>query len=290
MHHIEILPAGSLYPIVKKYLINHSTPPDEYVLPVVANGNVYLMFTLAPASTIAFTRYNLPIKPCLAIGGQICREHIQVYCRGQVEFLFVELHPVALYHLYRYSAQIFTDQFTPLETKAETQLKEQLLNIVGLQTKIALVRQFLAQSLPLATILQDNIFKLTHWIEQQQGQVSVGEMSHRLGVSERQLQRLFLEKMGVSPKYYAKMVQMRQAINSVMSHTDRSLTDVVYERGHFDAAHFNKDFRRFLYMNPTAFLHHKAPLLKQLLLPGSELLVPKRKEAFFSPAHEEYQT
>ena len=86
-----------------------------------------------------------------------------------------------------------------------------------------------------------------------------------LGKSERYVERVFLEKMGVSPKYYSKMVQMRQAVNLVMEKGDRQLTDIVYEKGHYDAPHFNKDFKRFLKMNPKTFIREDSPFLKHLI-------------------------
>lgn len=265
MHRIEIFPAGPLFPVVKKYLLNYSTPPDAYVLPVIPNGNVYLIYTHAETTQLVYKNRSEGLKTCFGVGGQICREQIQGLCAGHVEFIFAELHPVALYYLYKRSVRIFTDQFTPIDRTAENEQTEKIVSASDIRTQLSLVKSFLETHLPMHQILKDNIFCLTQWVEQRGGQVHVAEMAHLLGVSERQLERMFLEKMGVSPKYYAKMVQMRQSINLVMAKGQRSLIDVVYEKGYYDAPHFNKGFKRFLHMNPKQFIQEDAPLMKRLL-------------------------
>ena len=269
MRHVEVFPAGPLFPIVKKYLINYSTPPSEYVLPVVASG-AYLIYAHAETADLKYKHYTEKVMTCFGVGGNICKEQMQVHCSGYVEFIFVELHPVALYHLYKNPLRTFTDRFTPIDAAAENEHTDRILNASDIHAKLSLVRGFLETHLPVHQIMKDNVYCLTQWVEQRGGQVSVAEMARLLGLGERQVERVFLEKMGVSPKYYTKMVQMRQAVNLVMGKGDKLLTDVLYEKGHYDAAHFNKDFKRFIKINPKQFLQEDSPFLKRLLQEETE--------------------
>lgn len=78
MHRIEVFPAGPLFPVVRKYLVNDSTPSSEYVLPIFPGGNVYLVYTHAETANLLYKNRTDKVKICFGVGGQICREQIQV--------------------------------------------------------------------------------------------------------------------------------------------------------------------------------------------------------------------
>ena len=58
---------------------------------------------------------------------------------------------------------------------------------------------------------------------------------------------------------------MRQIINMVMDKGDKPLMDILFERGHYDAPHFNKDFKRIMKMTPLEFLRTESTFAKQIM-------------------------
>lgn len=79
-----------------------------------------------------------------------------------------------------------------------------------------------------------------------EGNITVEELASELCVSRRQLERKFLEKTGLSPKLYARIVRMSPISNFVAHHDDEKIDwqDLVFKGGFHDQNHFVKDFKK----------------------------------------------
>src|SRR5262245_21703697 len=74
---------------------------------------------------------------------------------------------------------------------------------------------------------------------------SISELADYCQVSVRQLERGFRRVIGTSPKVFARTVRFEQAQRRLMFDPDADLTELAYECGYFDQAHFIKDFKAF---------------------------------------------
>lgn len=64
-------------------------------------------------------------------------------------------------------------------------------------------------------------------------------------IGSRQLERLFLEYIGVSPKSLASMVRYQYLWNELLYHKDFNIADAVYQYGYSDQAHLCHDFKKY---------------------------------------------
>ncbi len=62
-------------------------------------------------------------------------------------------------------------------------------------------------------------------------------------LSTRQFQRKFVERMGVSPNTYLRVVRLTRAFGYRAAHPDWTLGEVAYASGYYDYQHMTKDFR-----------------------------------------------
>ena len=69
----------------------------------------------------------------------------------------------------------------------------------------------------------------------------------------RQLQRQFDGATGVSPKTLARTIRFEAIRNRLIFEPDANLTDLAYEFGYTDQAHFIKDFKAFTNKTPGEF-------------------------------------
>jgi AraC-like DNA-binding protein len=83
-------------------------------------------------------------------------------------------------------------------------------------------------------------------------ETQVAAIARILAVSERQLERRFRDRVGVSPKLFASL--RRFALATKIAATSRSLTRAAVDAGYYDQPHLNRDFRRFSGMTPGAWL------------------------------------
>jgi len=80
----------------------------------------------------------------------------------------------------------------------------------------------------------------------------VASVARALQISERQLERRFLARVGVTPRRYASLRRFEQAV--ALARTGRSLTETALAAGYYDQSHFIRDVRRFAGATPGELL------------------------------------
>jgi AraC-like DNA-binding protein len=78
----------------------------------------------------------------------------------------------------------------------------------------------------------------------------VAAVARRLEISERQLERRFLARVGVTPRAYASLRRFEQAV--ALARVSPSLTEAALAAGYYDQSHFIRDVRRFAGATPGA--------------------------------------
>lgn len=84
------------------------------------------------------------------------------------------------------------------------------------------------------------------------GDVRVAVVARSLGLSERQLERRFLQRVGITPKRFATLLRFERAL--ALARTAPSLTAAALDAGYYDQSHFIRDFRRFAGIAPGELL------------------------------------
>lgn len=92
------------------------------------------------------------------------------------------------------------------------------------------------------------------YIRSATGQQSVDEVCGKVFVGKRQLQRVFQDNIGVSPKTYGRIVRFKSAYDFVLRNPDVTWTEISHHFGYSDQSHFIRDFKEFTGENPTSFL------------------------------------
>jgi AraC-like DNA-binding protein len=73
------------------------------------------------------------------------------------------------------------------------------------------------------------------------------------GLGKRQLQRLFNEYVGVSPKWVINRYRLHEAMAQLQSGQPVIWTELALALGYFDQSHFIRDFRRLLGRTPAEY-------------------------------------
>jgi len=95
--------------------------------------------------------------------------------------------------------------------------------------------------------------KVAAYIVDNHGQVRVDDLAFDAGMSARQLRRLFMEQLGLSPKHFCRVIRFRHSLVRMRGRSRGDLTQVALEAGYYDQAHFINEFREFSGYSPGEF-------------------------------------
>ena len=81
----------------------------------------------------------------------------------------------------------------------------------------------------------------------------VSDMAREVGLTERSLQRLVEQRLGLSPKWLVQRRRLHDAVEALKAGST-GLADMAAVLGYTDQAHFTHDFRTVTGMTPGEFL------------------------------------
>jgi AraC-like DNA-binding protein len=95
-----------------------------------------------------------------------------------------------------------------------------------------------------------------HTILQAKGVVTASDLEISTGLSSRQLERVFREYTGLSPKKTADLVRFQNVWLNLCrpSPQIRNIQDLVYAFGYSHQSHFNNSFKKFAGRTPLEAL------------------------------------
>lgn len=76
------------------------------------------------------------------------------------------------------------------------------------------------------------------------GRMPVADLAGHLSLSPRQLQRRFVDAVGLSPKIYAQLIQFHRALRLIRD-ARLPLSAAGFEAGYNDQSHMTRAFKRF---------------------------------------------
>ena len=117
---------------------------------------------------------------------------------------------------------------------------------------IEAVEQRLAAYLPVddAGLLINDVVT---WLRDHPEVTRVDELAAHVGLTERSLQRLVEQRVGLSPKWLIQRRRLHDAVLALKA-GESSLADMAADLGYADQAHFTHDFRTVTGMTPGEYL------------------------------------
>lgn len=96
------------------------------------------------------------------------------------------------------------------------------------------------------------INEVVAWLRDHPEVTRVDELAAHVGLSERSLQRLVEQRVGMSPKWLIQRRRLHDAVEALKA-GESSLADMAARLGYADQAHFTHDFRTVTGMTPGEY-------------------------------------
>lgn len=130
------------------------------------------------------------------------------------------------------------------------EIEPQLFEVVRMEERVRLTEQYLLQHI-YKRRSQDIFLTTVSEILQKKGNIEIGELSKTLPVSVRQLERIFGENIGISPKQLASLIRYQNLWHDMLFLPQFHVLDAVFRYGYADQSHLLRDFKRFHSMGPA---------------------------------------
>lgn len=140
-------------------------------------------------------------------------------------------------------------------SKLKSAIEPLLFDVTHMRDRIRLTERYLLKhihTLRNNTILMDAIAQMLV----NRGNVRMERLARDIHTSNRHLERIFQENIGISPKQLSSLIRYQYVWNDVLYHPGFQVLDAVERYGYTDQSHLLRDFKRFHTMNMADARHH----------------------------------
>jgi AraC-like DNA-binding protein len=173
---------------------------------------------------------------------------ISLDCR----YLGICFLPGQFRHFLKHPAVHFTDNSMEIADLAGLK-RELLVDDIGHESVFQVLDRALSNWLERQPVAMDWIDQALNTLDRRHGNIRIEALVTDLGLSRRQVERRFLDVVGVSPKTYARIRRWKRAQLLLRTQPALPLASVALDSGYADQSHMNRDFHRLIGESPKSF-------------------------------------
>lgn len=187
--------------------------------------------------------------------GQTLRP-VELIVEGDFRLIIFYLVPDALRSLFDLDPVRLVDDCIDIDLlgiEGSADVLDKLRQEPDLEAQAALMAHFIQHTVPGRQVNDSLQLALQH-LEFDNASLNLSIISNALSMSQRTLQRLFRQYIGITPRTYARVRQFNKALKRMESGEFNLLTELAYDTKYADQAHFSRTFREFTGLTPREFL------------------------------------
>ncbi|MBC9915629.1 helix-turn-helix domain-containing protein [Chitinophaga varians] len=194
-----------------------------------------------------------PLPDCSLIGPQLCRNMICFDPKSVV--ICICFHPGGFHRLTGIPVHEMINKDLDagsLMGRGVLQVAKELQTATGPEQMKQIIETFFLKKIQLKeTVLQPFDKAIAQWTDYS-GNIPVSDIARDACLSIRQFERKCHERLGITPKLFARLVRFSKAYALAEQQQKRSWTSLAYECGYYDQMHLISDFKAFTGMTPSS--------------------------------------
>lgn len=219
-----------------------------------ADGTPGIMFYLSEEDLVLGPRR----LPSLFLYGQTVKP-IEITATGNFRIILLLLYPHVIKSLFGVEASDLTDcciDMDELPFAAIRETKDRLMDPAhSVDRQVELLVELLTKLVDDSGIrVETGLQHVTNSLFKSGGNVPLKLLQDDLKVSQRTFERLFMKHVGVTPRLFARICRFHTAVHKMNSGNYQKLTDIAYDTGFADQAHFIRTFKEFTGVTPKKYL------------------------------------
>jgi len=97
--------------------------------------------------------------------------------------------------------------------------------------------------------------EIVEFINMAKGKVRVSDLAIKYCLSERQLERIFKTKAGITMQELCKQVRLQNTISQLKKNSkNKSILDIAFETGYYDHSHLTNDLNKYTGRCPSYYI------------------------------------
>lgn len=231
--------------------------------PVLARSNQALDFEFGDSVEIRLFGTAPRTADAAALVGVLTCPRGELVMRRHTETFAIFFKPAAIHRLFGLPVLEITNRDHPARAAlgvAATELQEQLGSATTFEQRVEIADRFIVSQSQRALGV-DAIEQAANEIVRRAGACRMDALALHTGLSMRTFQRTFRQRIGVSPKLYARIVRFEASLKAKAALPHVSWTAIAHRFGYHDQMHLVHDFQKLSGHTPTELLKDVAPVL-----------------------------
>jgi AraC-like DNA-binding protein len=220
-------------------------------------------------------KYQVLKVPKQFLAGQSIYSY-KLFLQGNIGVAGIVFKPAALATIFHLPIYEYTEERIDLYKIFRKHVIDKYVRAInlanGAEERIKLLEDFIKEQYVLQKPEPDYIDTAANYIVEHNGMLQVGDLLKDSCMSRRSFERKFFQKVGLSPKYYARIRRIGYLCNLIAGKRKVDWATIFYECEFYDQAHFIKDFEEFTGRTPQQYLRENSELANYLEKPITKSL------------------
>lgn len=257
----EFRPGPALSPYVTHFWTGefNLSALESFQQQVAPNGLVELVIHLTDRHCMLPTATGWARTPVYTLIGLQSRSY-DVRFTSTVKVFGIRFKPERFRHIFGVPAAEFSDLHLDIGHLAGRRFnvfQERLLKAVDILDMVSVAEAWLLDSLKRHGFGPDYLDVAADLIRQTRGLITLEDLTRKVFISARQLERAFRQGMGVTPKHYMRIARLGEAFRQIQTGRPVDMTRISHACGYFDQSHFIREFRAFVGEKPGYFTKNR---------------------------------
>jgi len=172
----------------------------------------------------------------------------------------IRFKPEGIYNLFGVPASLFSESYDDMELVLGQSFRNycaRMKEAPEIKQRLKLTEQYLLKQLEKNNSELNYVNYAAEMIRKSDEFNKIEEIPGKVYVSLRQLEREFKKKIGTTPKRYMRIARLNEVHKKLEENDELELTQVAFDCGYADQAHFIRDFKSIMGVNPTLFVKER---------------------------------
>lgn len=253
----EVAPALDLREFVRSYHYTVMSLTTPILTPLTARPELMMQFAVRQRfSIVDHASGTISGAPDVVFVGRQTRRNIDLAASGELATFTVHFQPAGFYGLFGMPMVHVTDLTLDAEDVLGTEIRAVNQQVQASSTPYEMVAhvESLLRKRARISFAKHPVESAATVLLASGSAADLGSLAAGCGLSVRQFERAFVQRVGVSPKLFARIVRFASAVQAKRNAPRRSWADIAAHTGYYDQMHLIRDCRGFSGMTPTALL------------------------------------